>query len=250
MRPLSLLLTVCPILFAASPPQYTYRIVHVYPHDREAFTQGLEFRDGYLYEGTGLNGRSTLRKVKLETGEVVQQIHLPPTVFGEGITVLNDRIIQITWQTQIGYVYDRLFFRQLRTFQYPGEGWGLTNDGREIYMSDGTSEIRVWDKLSLQERRRIKVHDGRQEIANVNELEWVRGEIYANIWQTDRIARISPADGHITGWIDLTGLLTRDDLAQPVDVLNGIAYDAGRERLFVTGKLWPKLFEIKVVPKH
>lgn len=234
----------------ASTPRYGYRIVRVFPHDREAFTQGLEYRGGFLYESTGLRGRSTVRKVQLDTGEVLQQIHLSPSLFGEGITILNNRIIQLTWQAHIGFVYDLLFLRQLRTFQYQGEGWGLTNDGKRIYMSDGTSEIRVWDPVTFQEHRRFTVHDGRQAIANLNELEWVRNEIYANVWETDRIARISPVDGHVTGWIDLTGLLTRDDLTEPVDVLNGIAYDSGRDRLFVTGKLWPKLFEIQLVPKR
>ena len=250
IRPL-LPATLCAAALAfAATPQYGYRIVHVYPHDREAFTQGLEYRGGFLYESTGLRGRSSVRKVQLDTGEVLQQIHLAPSLFGEGITILNDRIIQLTWQAHLGFVYDWLFFRQLRTFQYPGEGWGLTNDGKHIYMSDGTDQIRVWDPVTLQEHRRFTVRDGRQAIANLNELEWVRGEIYANVWETDRIARISPADGRVTGWIDLTGLLTRDDLTRPVDVLNGIAYDPGRDRLFVTGKLWPKLFEIRLVLKR
>ncbi|MEO7144744.1 MAG: glutaminyl-peptide cyclotransferase [Bryobacteraceae bacterium] len=235
-------------VFGAAP-EYGYRILHVYPHDRDAFTQGLEYRGGFLYESTGLRGHSTLRKVKLETGEVLQEIHLSPALFGEGITVLDDRIIQLTWQAHTGFVYDGLFFRKLLTFQYPGEGWGLANDGKWIYMSDGTAEIRIWDPVNLQEHKRLKVHDGLRPIENLNELECVKDEIYANVWQTDRIARISPADGHVTGWIDLTGLLTRDDLSEPVDVLNGIAYDAGRNRLFVTGKLWPKVFEIKLIPK-
>jgi glutaminyl-peptide cyclotransferase len=252
MRPPLLLTTaLCAAALAfAATPQYGYRIVRVYPHDREAFTQGLEYRGGFLYESTGLRGRSSVRKVQLDTGEVLQQIHLEPSLFGEGITILNDRIIQLTWQAHLGFVYDWLFFRQLRKFQYPGEGWGLTNDGKLIYMSDGTAQIRVWDPVTFQEHKRFTVHDGRRAVANLNELEWVRNEIYANVWETDRIARISPVDGRVTAWIDLTGLLTRDDLTRPVDVLNGIAYDAGRDRLFVTGKLWPKLFEIRLVPKR
>jgi|SRR5579872_525013 len=249
-------LSLAPIALCAAvsafsaTPEYGYRIIHSYPHDREAFTQGLAYRGGFLYESTGLRGRSSLRKVQIDTGEVLQQIHLAPMLFGEGLTIVNGRIIQLTWQAHTGFVYDLLFFRLLRTFHYPGEGWGLTNDGKRIYMSDGTDQIRIWDPETFEERKRLTVHEGRQTIVNLNELEWVRDEIYANVWQTDRVARISPADGHVTGWIDLTGLLTRDDLSQPVDVLNGIAYDAGRDRLFVTGKLWPKLFEIKIVPKR
>jgi len=234
---------------AAQAPEFTYQVVHVYPHDRTAFTQGLEYHDGFLYEGTGLKGRSTLRKVKLETGQVLQKIDLDANYFGEGITVLNGKIFELTYQTQVGFVYDRATFRRLRQFSYAGEGWGLANDGKTIYMSDGTPQIRFWDPETLAERKRITVHDGATSIENVNELEYIHGEIYANIWQTNRIARIAPSDGHVIAWIDMTGLLKPEDQTEPVDVLNGIAYDAARDRLFVTGKLWPKLFEIKVVPK-
>jgi glutaminyl-peptide cyclotransferase len=233
---------------AAPVPEYTYRVVHIYPHDPGAFTQGLEYRAGVLYEGTGLEGRSTLRKVKLETGEVLQQVPVASRFFGEGITVLNQQIVQLTYKTQTGFVYDQGGFRQLRTFTYQGEGWGLTNDGKQIYMSDGSAQIRRWDPQTLRELGRITVRDGQQPITYLNELEYIKGEIYANIWQTHRIARISPSDGRVTGWIDLSGLLTRDEEGQ-VDVLNGIAYDEMGDRLFVTGKLWPKLFEIKIVPK-
>lgn len=229
--------------------EYGYRVVHVYPHDPAAFTQGLEYRGGYLYEGTGLLGQSTLRKVKLETGQVLQEIRLAPQLFGEGITVINQQIVELTWQTHLGFVYDQASFRQLRTFSYPGEGWGLANDGSQIYMSDGSSQIRCWDATTFQEKRRLTVHDGVRRIDRLNELEWVRGEIYANVWETDRIARISPADGRVLGWIDLSGLLGKEDRTANVDVLNGIAYDALGDRLFVTGKLWPKLFEIKLVRK-
>jgi glutamine cyclotransferase len=221
----------------------------VYPHDRKAFTQGLEFRAGFLYESTGLYGRSTLRKVKLETGEVVHETSLAPEYFGEGITVLNQQIVQLTWRAQTGFVYDQNFFRRLRSFSYSGEGWGLTNDGRQIYMSDGTAQMRCWDAVSLQEKRRFTVRDRGRPVSSLNELEYVRGEIYANVWQSDRIARISPADGRVLGWIDLSGLLSAVDRAETVDVLNGIAYDVLGNRLFVTGKLWPKLFEIRVVPR-
>jgi glutamine cyclotransferase len=232
-----------------APVQYTYKVVHVYPHDRTSFTQGLEYRAGFLYEGTGLNGHSKLRKVELETGKPVQEAPLPPEYFGEGITVLNQKIVQLTWQAHKGFVYDQPTFRQLRSFEYPGEGWGLTNDGKQIFMSDGTSQLRCWNPETLQEKQRLTVRDGQTPVESLNELEYVRGEIYANVWQSDRIARISPVTGRVLGWVDLTGLLTREERASGVDVLNGIAYDSIGDRLFVTGKLWPKLFEIKVVPK-
>lgn len=230
-----------------SVPRYRFQVVHVYPHDRLAFTQGLEFHNGFLYEGTGLNGRSTLRKEDLESGRVLQEIELSPQLFGEGITVLNSRIAQLTWQSHVGYIYDRSSFRMLKSFSYEGEGWGLANDGKQIYMSDGTAEIRCLDPVTLQELKRFTVRDDGHAIKELNELEWVRGEIYANIWETDRIARISPSDGRVLGWIDLSGLLPDQDRTIETDVLNGIAYDSTGDRLFVTGKLWPKLFQIKLV---
>jgi glutamine cyclotransferase len=230
-------------------PVYGYKIVHVYPHDRAAFTQGLEYRGGFLYEGTGLNGQSSLRKVELETGKVLQQIPVDPQYFGEGITLLDQRIIELTWQSHRGFIYDRDTFRRTASFDYPGEGWGLTHDARQVFMSDGTAQIRIWDPSTLQETRRINVHDDAMPIASLNELEYVRGEIYANVWQTDKIVRIDPADGRVTGWIDLTGLLTPAEISEGADVLNGIAYDSLGDRLFVTGKLWPKLFEIRLVAK-
>ena len=233
----------------AAAPVYGYRVVHVYPHDPAAFTQGLEYRGGFLYEGTGLNGQSRLRKVDLETGKVLQETRLAPQFFGEGITVINQRIVELTWQAQAGFVYDQASFRPLRNFNYPGEGWGLANDGSHIYMSDGTPQIRVWDPFTLSEQRRITVRDRGRPVAMLNELEWVRGEIYANVWQTDRIVRISPADGRVLGWIDLTGLLSPADRTPQTDVLNGIAYDSLGDRLFVTGKLWPKLFEIRMTER-
>jgi glutaminyl-peptide cyclotransferase len=239
------------LLNAASPasaPVYGYRVVHVYPHDRNAFTQGLEYRGGFLYEGTGLNGRSTVRKVELQSGKVLQEIHVDSQYFGEGITVIDQRVLEITWRGERGFVYDRNSFRQLRAFNYPGEGWGLTNDGRQIFMSDGSADIRCWNPSTLEETRRFTVHDGKTPVDRLNELEYVRGEIYANVWQTDKIARISPVDGRVTGWIDLSGLLPASDAAG-ADVLNGIAYSPVGDRLFVTGKLWPKLFEIQLVRK-
>lgn len=234
----------------AQTPEYGYQVVHVYPHDPNAFTEGLEYRAGYLYESTGLKGHSWLRREKLETGQVLQQFDLSPQYFGEGITVLNQQIFQLTWQSETGFVYDQSSFRLKRTFNYPGEGWALTNDGQNIYMDDGTAQIRVWDPYTLQEKRRVTVRDQGQPVLNLNELEWVRGEIYANIWQTERIARISPMDGRVVGWIDCTGLLSPNDpTGGEGAVLNGIAYDVLGDRLFVTGKLWPKLFEIKLVKK-
>jgi glutaminyl-peptide cyclotransferase len=230
-------------------PVYGYEVIHTYPHDVTAFTQGLEFREGFLYEGTGLNGRSSVRKEKLETGEVVKRVDLDPVYFGEGITVLAGKIFELTQRSYTGFVYNQLTFRKVKTFNYDGEGWGLANDGHNIYMSDGTEQIRIWDGLSLLEKRRITVHDGEDTVTNINELEWVRGEIYANVWLTDRIARISPKDGQVLGWIDLKGLLPKEFHRKETDVLNGVAYDAVGHRLFVTGKLWPKLYEIKVIPK-
>ncbi|MGA2711994.1 MAG: glutaminyl-peptide cyclotransferase [Bryobacteraceae bacterium] len=245
--------TAVPSLVSAGSPRptpvYGYRIVHVYPHDRTAFTQGLEYRGGFLYEGTGLNGESTLRQVELESGKILKSIRLDSHYFGEGITVLDQRVVELTWQSHRGFVYDRDSFQTVRNFDYPGEGWGLTNDGRQIFMSDGSAEIRCWDPATLQEIRRFTVHDGQTPIQSLNELEYVRGEIYANVWLTDRIARISPTDGQVTGWIDLSGLLSASDLAAGANVLNGIAYDSLGDRLFVTGKLWPKLFEIQLVRK-
>ena len=232
------------------PTQYGYRVVKTYPHDRTAFTQGLEYRDGFLYEGTGMIGRSSVRKVDVGSGSVIQKYDLPQPFFGEGITVLNQQILELTWQTQTGFVYDRSSFRVLRSFNYPGEGWGLTNDGKQIYMSDGSADIRVWDAATLKEIRRITVKDGVTPVTQLNELEWVRGEIYANVWQTDRIARISPQTGEVVGWIDLSGLLGPMYQLGSGAVLNGIAYDSTKKRLFVTGKLWPRIFEIRLIPKH
>jgi glutamine cyclotransferase len=231
-------------------PEYTFKIVHTFPHDSNAFTQGLEYHDGFLYESTGLEGRSSLRKVRLETGDVLQHTDLPAKYFGEGITIFKNEIVQITWQSHVGFVYDRNDFRQLRQFSYPGEGWGLTNDGHEIFMSDGTSQLRVLNLATLEEKRRFTVHDGNKQIKELNELEWVEGEIFANIWQTDRVARISPKTGEVLGWIDLSGLLSPIYQLQPGAVLNGIAYDPEHKLLFVTGKLWPKIFEIELSPKR
>jgi glutamine cyclotransferase len=229
-------------------PVYTYEIVNVFPHDRSAFTQGLVFEDGFLYEGTGLQGQSALRKISLESGEILQLRRLPSRFFGEGITIYGDKIIQLTWQSRVGFVYDKSGFELLREFNYPTEGWGVTHDGERLIMSDGTSYLYFLDPDALEAIGRIQVRDGERPINNLNELEYVQGEIYANVWRTDRIARINAETGQVTGWIELSGLLSREDLRMPVDVLNGIAYDAENNRLFVTGKLWPKVFEIKLLP--
>jgi glutaminyl-peptide cyclotransferase len=233
---------------SAAAPVAGYRIVKVFPHDPEAFTQGLTYVDGVLYEGTGLNGRSSIRKVRLENGEVLQIHKIDAQYFGEGITVLGDTLFSLTWQSGVGFIFDRTSLRRKGTFTYRGEGWGLTHDGARLIMSDGTAYLRFLDKATQKETGRMQVLDGERPVANLNELEYVKGEVLANVWQTDRIARISPRTGKVTGWIDLTGLLNPRD-AQGVDWLNGIAYDAAADRLFVTGKLWPKLFEIAVVPK-
>lgn len=235
-------------LASANVPLYGYRVQHVYPHDPNAFIQGLQYVDGILYEGTGLNGRSSIRKVKLETGEVLQKRDVPAQYFGEGITVWNTDLIELTWQSGVAFVYDRDTFQEKRRFTYAGEGWGLTHDGTNLIMSDGTERLRLLDPATFAERRRIQVTAAGAPLRNLNELEYVNGEIFANIWTTDYIARIAPDTGRVVGYIDLTGLLNANE--RPSDgVLNGIAYDREHDRLFVTGKLWPKLFEIKLVPK-
>ena len=233
----------------ATVPTYTVRIVRTYPHDHGAFTQGLCFVDGVFYESTGMRGRSSLRRVDPETGAVLQQRMLADRFFGEGATVLGDRVYQLTWQARVGFVYRCDDLELERTFSYPTEGWGLTHDGFHLIMSDGTSTLYFLDPESLEERRRLTVRDRGGPVARLNELEFVAGEIYANVWQTDRIVRISPSTGAVVGWVDLAGLLTpADRAAGPVDVLNGIAYDRENGRLFVTGKWWPRLFEIELVP--
>lgn len=237
-------LTAAPLstLAQAAPPVQGYRVINSYPHDPGAFTQGLFFHDGFLYEGTGLHGRSSIRKVELETGRIVQAVELPEEFFGEGITVWGDRLIAITWQEQTAFVLDLKTFKLWRKFSYTGEGWGLTQNGRELIMSDGSAELRFLDPQNFRELRRLRVTAGGKPVAQLNELEWVDGEIYANVWQSDRIARIDPKTGHVKAWINLAGLLPQRNGSD--DVLNGIAYDAKRKRLFVTGKLWPRLFEI------
>jgi glutaminyl-peptide cyclotransferase len=230
-------------------PVYGYKVVRVFPHDPNAYTQGLVYYNGFLYEGTGINGSSSLRKVKLETGEVLQKVDLPEQYFGEGITIFKKKILQLTWKAQKGFIYDLDDFHSLGEFSYPGEGWGLTTNDGEVFLSDGTAEIRVLDGNTLKEKRRITVRDGNTPVTQLNELEFVRGEIFANVWQTDRIARISPKTGKVVGWIDLSGILSVVYRRNQDAVLNGIAWDAAGKRLFVTGKLWPSLFQIELVPK-
>jgi glutaminyl-peptide cyclotransferase len=230
-------------------PTYGYRIIRTYPHDAEAFTQGLIYLHGCLYESTGLEGQSTLRKVDLPTGKVLQRYDLAPDVFGEGLTNWKDTLIQLTWKAGTAFVYDRATFHLLHTFHYTGEGWGLTQDGAHIIMSDGSSALQFFDPQSFQEVKRLVVTDGGVEVHDLNELEYIHGRIYANVWQTDLIAIISPESGHVTGWIDLSGLRPASTQGNSDAVLNGIAFDAGTNRLFVTGKLWPKLFEIQLLRK-
>jgi glutaminyl-peptide cyclotransferase len=228
-------------------PIYNYTIVHSYPHDADAFTEGLEFRDGFLYESTGLNGKSSIRKVKLETGEVLQNHSISRDYFGEGITFWKDELFQLTWISEVAFVYDAKTFASRKSFNYKGEGWALTHNADELVMSDGTPSLRFIDPATFKERRRLTVTDAGVPIKYLNELEWIKGEIFANVYTTDYIARIDPANGHVTGWIDVRGMLPRQNDGNTVP--NGIAYDAGGDRLFVTGKYWPRLFEIKIAKR-
>ena len=227
---------------------YRYKIINTFAHDPNAFTQGLVWENGYLYEGTGREGHSTLRKVELETGKVLQNINLPDTYFGEGITIFNDKIIQLTYLSKVGFVYDKETFKLLREFNYPNEGWGITHDGKRLIMSDGTPTLYFLDPQTFEKISSIDVYHGNNLLWDLNELEFIDGRIYANIWPTDRIAIIEPKTGQVTALVDLGGLLTGQDRTRKVDVLNGIAYDPLSHRLFVTGKLWPKLFEIRLFP--
>ena len=237
-----------PAAAASAPaPVSRYRIVNIYPHDRAAFTEGLFFHEGVLYESTGQNGKSWIRKIRLENGEVLQQAPLESQYFGEGIVAWKKSLIQLTYTTEIGFVYDLATLKRQRSFNYSGQGWALTHDGTRIIMSDGSASLRFLDPETLRETGRLPVTDAGKPVLELNELEFVKGEILANVWKTERIARISPKTGQVTGWIDVSGLLDPRDAAG-VDVLNGIAYDAAGDRLFVTGKLWPKLFEIRIVP--
>ncbi|HOO53321.1 MAG TPA: glutaminyl-peptide cyclotransferase [Methanothrix sp.] len=227
-------------------PVYGYRVVAVYTHDPEAFTQGLAYRDGILYEGTGLYWGSKLCETRLETGEVVRSRNLPPQLFGEGIVLWEDRLVQLTWRSGIGLVWDLENLTVVKTFSYSTEGWGIASDGRSLIMSDGTSELRFLDPETFEVKGGVEVVAEGQPLQSLNELEYVDGLIYANVWKTDMIAIISPETGEVVGWIDLSGLLTEEERLR-ADVLNGIAYDPESGHLLVTGKLWPKIFQIEVV---
>jgi glutaminyl-peptide cyclotransferase len=249
-------LSLIPILIAlaasisvadAAVPVYGYEVVHTYPHDPLAFTEGLFYLNGYLYESTGLEAHSTIRKVRLETGAVVQKIDIPPQYFGEGIVAWGGHLISLTWKSHVGFVFDLATLKLKHEFSYAGEGWALTQDGRQLIMSDGTPELRFINPTTLKETNLLTVTLAGKAIRNLNELEWVKGEIFANVWQTNWILRIDPKSGEVTGLINLAGLLNASDrVAGPDGVLNGIAYDAKGDRLFVTGKNWPTLFEIRL----
>ncbi|QBE63043.1 glutaminyl-peptide cyclotransferase [Pseudoduganella lutea] len=247
---LAALAFACSAIVQAAVPVYGYAVKNTYPHDTAAFTQGLFYRDGVLYESTGQYGASSIRKVELETGAVLQKHDLPANYFGEGIAPFGERIYSLTWTNEQGFIFDIDTFEQVGSFGYQGQGWGLTSDGKLLYMSDGTAFIRVLDPATMGVLRRIRVTADGIPVGQLNELEWVGNEIFANIWQTDRIARIDPVTGNVRGWIDLTGLDELAGVAPGADnVLNGIAWDSTNRRLFVTGKRWPKLFEIRLNKK-
>lgn len=229
---------------------FTYEIINTYPHDPGAFTQGLVYHQGVLYESTGLNGSSSLRQVDLNTGQVTKIVNVPSQYFAEGLVLFNNRLYQLTWLSQLAFVYDLSSFGMQKTFNYSGEGWGLTHDGHSLIMSNGSNQISFLDPETFHVQRTINVTDNNVPVRQLNELEYIKGQIFANIWQTDRIARIDPQTGRVTGWVNLAGLLPYEDRNRPVDVLNGIAYDETNDRLFVTGKLWPKLFEIRLVSRR
>jgi glutaminyl-peptide cyclotransferase len=232
---------------AAGTPVYGYTVVHDYPHDPAAFTEGLFYLNGFLYESTGLEGKSDIRKVQLATGKVLERRPLAPQYFGEGIVAWKGRLAQLTWQSQIGFTYDLATFKPRSSFHYPGEGWAMTHDGKRVIMSDGTAQLRFLDPVTLAETGRLNVTLNGRPLAMLNELEWVKGEILANVWQTNYIVRIDPKTGVVTGVIDLSSLVAQETAkGRPIDVLNGIAYDPEHDRLFVSGKLWPDLYEIKL----
>lgn len=233
----------------AGVPVYGYEVVNTYPHDEQAFTQGLVFQDGEFLESTGLEHRSTLRRVELQTGKVLQKVDVPGYFFAEGMTLFGGKIYQLTWTGMKGFVYDPKTFEKTGEFKYEGEGWGLTHDADSLILSDGTEEIRFLDPNTSAVKRKISVTDAGRPVEELNELEYVKGEIYANVWHDNRIARIDPSDGRVKGWIDLSGLLKPGEVTSEEAVLNGIAYDEQGDRLFVTGKLWPKIFEIKLRQK-
>jgi glutamine cyclotransferase len=229
----------------AQIPVLGAKLVRAYPHDPHAFTQGLEYYGGYLYESTGIAGQSTLRKVALQTGEVIRKTSLPPQYFGEGLTIFRGKIYQLTWLSKKGFVYDLHSFRQIGEFPYDGQGWGLTHDEKSLILSDGTNKIRYIDPFSFSVTRMLEVYAAGEGVVNLNELEYVKGEILANIWHSPRIARIDARSGQVLAWIDLSSIVSKEQHGDE-GVLNGIAYDKTADRLFVTGKNWSKLFEIKI----
>jgi len=228
-------------------PKYTVKIIRTFPHDSEAFTQGLIFSRGFLFESTGLNGRSSIRKVELETGKTVKRFDLPVQYFGEGLTERDGTLIQLTWRSGKGFIYNRETFSIERVFDYSGEGWGLTHDGKSLIMSNGSDKLIYLNPRTFQREREMPVVSGDKPVMNLNELEYIKDEIYANIWQQDYVARISPITGKVTGWIDMSALRKELPDDQTAEVLNGIAYDPEGDRIFVTGKLWPKVFQVEVV---
>jgi glutaminyl-peptide cyclotransferase len=234
----------------ASVPVYGYEVVNVYPHDPHAFTQGLVYDGGVLYESTGEYGQSSLRKVELQTGKVMQRRDVAEEYFAEGLALFEGRLFQLTWQAGKGFIYDRETFAPQGEFSYAGEGWGLTHDGSSLVLSDGTNQLRFLDPATFRVRRAVNVYDRGERVEQLNELEYVNGEIFANVWQADRVARIEPQSGRVVGWVDFAGLLPDQDRLPATDVLNGIAYDAAQDRLFVTGKNWPKLFEVRLKKKR
>lgn len=234
----------------AAPQLYTYRVARIYPHATDAYTQGLYWHAGHLWEGTGQYGQSVLRQVDLESGATVRQVPLPEECFGEGTALLNGKIYQLTWREGRVFVYDAATLRRTGTFRYRGEGWGLATDGRVLYMSDGSDVIRVVDPDGFRVLHTFSVRAGSNRVRWLNELEWIGGELWANVYMTDRVVRIDPATGCVTGVIDFSGLLSPADMTPDTDVLNGIAYDADGGRIFVTGKYWNKLFEVEVVPQE
>jgi glutaminyl-peptide cyclotransferase len=248
---IAVIVAVASIAWAnAAVPEYTAAIIRTFPHDPRAFTEGLLYRNGFLYESTGRSGQSSIREVILRTGEVVRQADIDPRYYGEGIAVWKNRLIQLTWKNEIGFLYDLNTFELRSTFHYSGEGWGLTSDSSHLIMSDGTSDLRTLDPNTFSEIGRVHVTCEGRAIHYINELEWVKGEVYANIWRTNLIARINPTTGEIVGLIDLTDLAASAVKPGAENVLNGIAYDAAADRLFVTGKYWPALYQIRLSPRH
>jgi glutaminyl-peptide cyclotransferase len=232
-----------------SVPVYGYEVVNTFPHDAAAFTQGLVFSGGSFVESTGLEGHSTLRRVELQTGKVLQKVDVPAFYFAEGLTLFGGKLYQLTWKAEKGFVYDPQTFKKSGEFPYEGEGWGLTHDSDSLVLSDGSNRIRFIDPSTYQVRRTISVTDAGKPVYELNELEYVKGEIFANVWHNNRVARIDPQTGRVNGWIDFTGLLKPGDVTDEEAVLNGIAYDETGDRLFVTGKLWPKIFEVRLRQK-